>query len=177
MFDRLLRVLRTIKINRGAYHEQSHAGIVYTVSQDSVKLILPNRHLTWNAGQHVYLTLPGVSTIPFESHPFTIANIPERKENGEPLGKASDLVFYIRAMDGFTRKLYDYAHAHQGKSVVALVDGPYGKPPPVNTFSTVVLIAGMLFFIFSGDKNILTYYPIGGSGSSFTVPLLLDILS
>ncbi|KAG8829329.1 hypothetical protein FRC17_006752 [Serendipita sp. 399] len=61
-------------------------------------------------------------------------------------------------MDGFTRKLYEYAQAHNGGTVPALVDGPYGVPPPVNTFMTVVLIAG-------------------GSGVSFTLPLLLDIIS
>lgn len=153
-FDRVLRVVRTYWINRGDYHKQSHAAIVYTICQDSIKLVLPNRHLTWKAGQHVYLVLPGVSNIPFESHPFTIANVPHRKENGEPLGGASDLVFYIRAMDGFTRKLYDYAHAHQGKTVVALVDGPYGRPPPINTFNTVVLIAGKLFCPSFNDNGL-----------------------
>jgi len=39
-----------------------------------------------------------------------------------------------------------------------LVDGPYGRPPSVNSFSSVVLLAG-------------------GSGVSFTLPLLLDIIS
>jgi hypothetical protein len=61
-------------------------------------------------------------------------------------------------MDGFTRKLDEYAQSHDGASVTAIVDGPYGRPPPVNSFSTVVLIAG-------------------GSGVSFTLPLLLDVVA
>lgn len=39
-----------------------------------------------------------------------------------------------------------------------LVDGPYGRPPSVNSYSSVVLLAG-------------------GSGVSFTLPLLLDVIS
>ncbi|KAG8832184.1 hypothetical protein FRC17_001778 [Serendipita sp. 399] len=111
--------------------------------------------MTWEAGQHVFLTLPGISILPFESHPMTIANIPETDEHGVP--KPTDLVFYIRAMDGFTRRLYEYGLRHHGELVTALADGPYGKPPPVNTFTTVVLIAG-------------------GSGIASTLPLLLDIV-
>jgi ferric-chelate reductase len=125
-------------VNRGK--QESHEAVVETISRDSIKLRLPNRKITWKAGQHVFLILPGVSTVPFESHPFTIANIPDRDANGR--SKPTDLVFYIRAMDGFTRKLHDYAALHNGQTVVALADGPYGRPPPVNTFSTVVLIAG-----------------------------------
>ncbi|KIM25520.1 hypothetical protein M408DRAFT_315075 [Serendipita vermifera MAFF 305830] len=153
-FDRVTRGLRLFFINRGM--PKAHDAIVEAISTDSVRLVLPNRHITWKAGQHVFLILPGVSNIPFEAHPFTIANIPDRDGKGKK--KVTDLVFYIRAMDGFTRKLHDYAAAHQGSTVSAFVDGPYGVPPPVNTFTTVVLIAG-------------------GSGASFTVPLLLDIIS
>lgn len=72
--------------------------------------------------------------MPFESHPFTIASIRDDKNQ--------DLVFTIRAMDGFTHRLYTHAVENPGKSVMVLVDGPYGTPPAVNTFSTVILLAG-----------------------------------
>jgi len=91
--------------------------------------------------------------LPFESHPFTIASIREPEGDG-----SHPLVFIIRAMDGFTRHLYNYAVSHPGKPVTVLVDGPYGWPPSVDSFSSVVLLAG-------------------GSGVSFTLPLLLDIIS
>jgi ferric-chelate reductase len=137
MFDRVGRGVRLF-FNRGT--PKPYEAIVEAISHDSVRVTLPNRHMTWKAGQHAFLTLPGVSRFPFECHPFTIANIPDRDSNGKK--KATDLVFYIRAMRGFTRKLQDYAAAHQGGTVSAFVDGPYGIPPPVTTFSTVVLIAG-----------------------------------
>jgi ferric-chelate reductase len=137
MFDRVGRGVRLF-FNRG--RPKPYEAVVEAISQDSIRITLPNRHMTWKAGQHVFLTLPGISRFPLAGHPFTIANIPERDSNGKK--KATDLVFYIRAMRGFTRKLQDYAAAHQGCTVFAFVDGPYGIPPPVTTFSTVVLIAG-----------------------------------
>lgn len=133
MFDRSFRLFRLLSINQGK--PKCTEASIEVISPNAVRLVLPNRDITWKAGQHVFLILPGVSTIPFESHPFTIANIPSGQG-------ASDLVFYIRSMDGFTRKLDNYAQTNNGKSVTALVDGPYGRPPPVNTFSTVVLVAG-----------------------------------
>lgn len=141
--DRVIRLFRMFWINRG-----SREGTLEVICRDSVRLVLPNRHMTWKPGQHVFLTLPGVSGLPFESHPMTIANIPERDERGR--SKSNELVFYIRALDGFTKKLYDHAMLNPGKTVVALADGPYGCPPDPNTFSTVLLVCGepsMLFFL------------------------------
>jgi len=143
LFDRVVRVLRLTIINRGK--PESYEATVEALGRHSVRLILPNRHISWRPGQHVYLIIPSISTLPFETHPFTIANIPERDEKGGK--KGTNLVFYIRAMEGFTRKLYDYAVLNQGKPVTALVDGPYGQPPPVNSFSTVMLIAGEHSFL------------------------------
>jgi len=77
--------------------------------------------------------------MPFESHPFTIASIRDDKNQ--------DLVFTIRAMDGFTRRLHTHAIENPGKPVMVLVDGPYGTPPAVNTYSTVILLAGRFDFL------------------------------
>jgi ferric-chelate reductase len=137
LFDRVARGIRLIVINRGK--PESHEAIVETVGRDSVRLVLPNRHISWRPGQHMFLIVKGASNLPFE-HPFTIANIPERDEKG--CQKPADLVFYIRARHGLTRKLHNYAALDQRKTIAALVEGPYGQPPPVNSFSTVVLIAG-----------------------------------
>ena len=137
--DRIVRGIQMIWINRGK--PDSTKATVHLVSDDSVRLVLPQRHMKWKAGQHVFLTLPGVSKLAFESHPMTLANVPDVDDEGRQV-KSTDLVFYIRAMDGFTRKLYEYAVKNNGKSVTALVDGPYGTPPDVNNFTMVLLIAG-----------------------------------
>jgi ferric-chelate reductase len=134
LFDRVIRVIRLVFVNRGK--PESHEAIVETIGRDSVRLVLPNRHISWRPGQHVFLIVKGASNLPFE-HPFTIANLPERDEKG-----ATDLILYIRARNGLTRKLHNYAALSKRKTVAAIVEGPYGQPPPVNSFSTVVLIAG-----------------------------------
>ena len=150
-FDRVGRVLRLVFVNIAT---PTKAAIEH-VSRDAIRITLPNRHINWSAGQHVFLTLPGVSALPFESHPFTIASIREPTAEGD---KDHPLVFIIRAMNGFTRHLYNHAASHPGKPVTVLVDGPYGRPPSLDSFSSVVLLAG-------------------GSGVSFTLPLLLGIIS
>ena len=151
--DRVVRLFRLVFIN--SRNPTPLKADIEHVSRDAVCITVPNRHINWSAGQHVFLTLPGISTLLFESHPFTIASIREPTTRGY---KNQPLVFIVRGMNGFTRHLCDYAASYPGKPVTVLVDGPYGRPPPVNTYSTVVLLAG-------------------GSGVSFTLPLLLDIIS
>lgn len=152
-FDRVCRVFRLVFINCG--RSVPLRAVIEHVSSDAVRITIPNRHISWSAGQHVFLTLPGISTLLFESHPFTIANIHNPTARGN---KNKPLVFVIRGMSGFTRHLCNYAASYPGKPVTVLVDGPYGRPPSVNSYSSVVLLAG-------------------GSGVSFTLPLLLDIIS
>ena len=106
--------------------------------------------------------MPGVSTIPFEAHPFTIASI-DTMHDGTPIADEEsfikiepywkELVFFINIRDGFTKKLGDAAQ--RGENVKVFVDGPYGKSPDLTDYDTSVLIAG-------------------GSGVSFTLPLFLD---
>lgn len=111
--------------------------------------------------------MPGVSTIPFEAHPFTIASIDSvgGETQGEVAPKSDkdslaetkshwkELVFYINAHGGFTKKLSEAAQ--KCEKVKVFVDGPYGKSPDLTEYDTSVLIAS-------------------GSGVSFTLPLLLD---
>lgn len=102
--------------------------------------------------------MPGVSLFPFESHPFTIANADVGGGRGhgrddetadvelEAVGDLSveehgkDLVFLVNAKQGFTRRLWHMAKRRE--SLMVFVDGPYGMPPRIEGFDTVVFIAG-----------------------------------
>jgi predicted ferric reductase len=105
----------------------------------------------WRPGQSAYITLPKISGTPLEGHPFTISTI-ETKSS-----QRSELKFLIqdRRGKGFTRRLYD----SDGTSTIGnvLVDGPYSTPPRLVGYDAVLLIAG-------------------GSGVTFTLPLLLDLV-
>lgn len=111
--------------------------------------------------------MPGVSTVPFEAHPFTIASIDttrdetpsdiipkagqEAPDETDPFWK--ELVFFVNIQGGFTKRLREAAR--KGGKLKVFVDGPYGNPPNLSDYDTSVLVAG-------------------GSGVSFALPLLLE---
>ncbi|KAG1724741.1 ferric reductase NAD binding domain-containing protein, partial [Suillus lakei] len=66
-----------------------------------------------------------------------------------------ELVFFINVRQGFTARLKDAAST--GDKVKIFVDGPYGSSPNLGSYDTSVLVAG-------------------GSGVSYTLPVLLDII-
>ena len=92
----------------------------------------------WRAGQHMFISMPHIG--PIESHPFTIATLPEGN------GKVTEMVFIIRLRQGpkgFTHRLREYILAREGSCRVPIfLDGPYGSPPDITAYSTCVLIAG-----------------------------------
>ncbi|KAI0774396.1 ferric reductase NAD binding domain-containing protein [Fomes fomentarius] len=156
-FDRVLRTARLIWTNRGkggTVHEHGSA-IVELVSSDTIRLTL-RRKMNWRAGQHAYVLLPTVSDLPTEAHPFTIASVP-RALDGSDGHSEKEIVFLVRGRSGFTGRLREYAARNGTCRVPAFVDGPYGCPPDLKNYSTCILIAG-------------------GSGVSYTLPLLLDIV-
>ncbi|KAI0832548.1 hypothetical protein BC628DRAFT_1309259 [Trametes gibbosa] len=156
-FDRVLRTARLLWNNRGkgsTDHEYGTA-TVELVSADTIRLTL-KRKFSWRAGQHAYVILPSVSDLPTEAHPFTIASI-SKSLDGTDGPSEKDVVFIIRGRSGFTGRLRDHAHRSGECRVAAFVDGPYGCPPDLSKYNTCILI-------------------IGGSGVSYTLPLLLDLV-
>ena len=108
----------------------------------------------WHAGQHVFLTVPGISTKhKFQTHPFTIASPAPALGTGD---QSWPLQLTIRAQDGFSRDLLEYAKLHQHTRVY--MDGPYS--------SNEVLEATR-----NSDRLCLI---AGGSGIAVTYPFAWD---
>lgn len=154
----MLRGLRLVVLNRlwlnifptGKTVDQAS---VERVSDDTVRLTV-RRSFKWTSGQHAFIIAPSVAKLPFEAHPFTIASSYKTGAESEvPSGQ--DLVFIIRARDGFTKRLLDASEKSQ--TVPVYIDGPYGAPPSLSHYTTCILFAG-------------------GSGVSYTLPLLLDLV-
>ncbi|GJJ08730.1 hypothetical protein Clacol_002949 [Clathrus columnatus] len=165
--DRTMRFARTVlNYIRSRCYSRNTNGEIDTIRlvSGSVVLITLHRKMDWKAGQNVFLTIPAVSRSPFEAHPFTIATIPDPPINKD-LKEGADynekeLWFIIRAKDGFTRRLVQWATQSQATAPrlpITFVDGPYGNPPDVDAFKNVILIAG-------------------GTGVSFTLPLFQNIV-
>jgi ferric-chelate reductase len=95
----------------------------------------------WKPGQHAFLAIPSVSGFPLESHPFTIASIPD--EDG-PM-TTQDLTFIIQRRNGFTKRLVNHARAGDSQ-IPVFIDGPYGQPPDLAPYKTCILVAGMDLF-------------------------------
>jgi ferric-chelate reductase len=159
--DRLIRFIRLI-INNNSFSSQyssnaleAHAEIV---TNKLVRLVVrqPSR-FHWKPGQTAYLTIPSLTHFPLEAHPFTIGSYDgAQSQNVTPASPFwKELVFLINVRGGVTRKLKQAAT--QEGNINVLVDGPYGDAHDLRCFSSCTLIAG-------------------GSGVSYTVPVLLDII-
>ncbi|KAI0316314.1 ferric reductase NAD binding domain-containing protein [Amylostereum chailletii] len=167
--DRVLRLARFVAFNHSYFGLKSGLGTFNAtaelVSPDFVRLRLRRpRHFRWTPGQNAWLTMPGVSALPWEAHPFTIASVYDDEADLAHADKTADrrtveqgkeLVFIIKAQQGFTRRLEDVAQ--KSGTVKVFVDGPYGAPPRLAGYDTALFIAG-------------------GSGVSFTHPLFVDLV-
>jgi predicted ferric reductase len=101
------------------------------------------------AGQYVYLSIPGASRTSFmQSHPFFVAWW--YQVAGEDV-----IVLIIEKRKGFTRDLFHYAtnDIDLQSGMRAIVEGPYGKELDLETYDTVLLfatgmgIAGQLSYV------------------------------
>jgi len=102
--------------------------------------------MNWAPGQHAFIILPTISTLPFEAHPFTIASISSSDEEASA-DDEHELTFIIRARDGFTKRLRADALGEVPVPIKAFIDGPYGCPPSLAHYSTCVLISGVYFVL------------------------------
>ncbi|KAK4505461.1 hypothetical protein PRZ48_003424 [Zasmidium cellare] len=120
---------------------------------DVVRLTTDEADFSWKAGQHAYITIPGLYR-PFETHPFTIANAPSSKDSSQ-----RRLTMLIQARSGFSRSLHKAALKSEGtdQQYRTFILGPWGMPPDLSHYDTIVLIAC-------------------SSGASFIMPLLQDVM-
>jgi len=101
------------------------------------------------AGQYVYLCIPGASHTSFvQSHPFFVAWW--YQDAGKDV-----IVLIVEKRKGFTRDLFNYAtnDVDLRSGMRAIVEGPYGKELDLETYDTVLLfatgmgIAGQLSYV------------------------------
>lgn len=161
--DRVVRFLSVIYINLSIFHQKNKQSRLWAcqatfepIGSDMTRIIIKDPPIGWSPGQHVFLSCHSVA--PLQSHPFTIASIPQD----------GTMEFLIQSKSGGTRRFFNHAQKHCGLPLVkddtnkthvaaVAVEGPYGYLRPLRQFDSVVLIAG-------------------GCGSTFTIPLLRDLV-
>lgn len=106
---------------------------IQQLSDDALQVSLKvRRPWKFEAGQYIYLCVPGVSFCAwFQYHPFAVSWW-HRDENGD-----TEVVFLIQPRKGFTRNLKRYA----GSSLRAFIEGPYGIEKDLGAYGNVVLFA------------------------------------
>jgi hypothetical protein len=107
-------------------------------------------------GQHIYLHVPFLSA---GGHPFTVSSIPSSNEDNDSI---STQTMIIRVREGLTRRLFALPPSSPPTPTAYLpgtvwTEGPYGNQQYLDFYATLVLVAG-------------------GSGVSFTLPVMMDIV-
>lgn len=125
----------------------------------------------WKPADHVFLTVPVLGrSHALQAHPFTIASAAPRSDSvaasaADTHGEVQEetrhawLSLLIRAQDGFTEELLQYAQTHS--RVEVRLDGPYGSSHTLDMLRAsdcVILVAG-------------------GSGIAVTFPLAWELLN
>ncbi|EIM92768.1 uncharacterized protein STEHIDRAFT_117735 [Stereum hirsutum FP-91666 SS1] len=128
--------------------------VIDVLPSNTVKITIPvHPKCTWKPGQHFFVRFigPSLGLHSFSSHPFTVASVPS-------VGGADNTVeMYVRGYRGITGRLGAVAAILKGRGVTAVLDGPYGGlHTSVQGFNRVLLLAG-------------------GSGATFTLPIMTDI--
>lgn len=162
-FDRLVRtsllVINNIRVRVTNTCNRSqrigHEVTLQAISNEITIITIKDVHLSWKAGQHVYLWLPWLG--PLESHPFTIATPYKTSDECH----CHEVQFAVKAQSGFSKRINKYAMKHDagsGSSLTGFIAGPYGAPPSWQAYESLILISA-------------------STGASYTLPILEDILS
>ncbi|GLB41559.1 putative FAD-binding domain containing protein [Lyophyllum shimeji] len=123
-----------------------HTATFEALPDRMVRVRIPTKTLNWAPGQSYFVRFLDLGVHALTSHPFTVTSLPS----------SSVLEFHVRVREGTTARLASFAES--GKTSAVMLDGPYGGVHgSLGAYDRVVLLAG-------------------GSGVSFTVPLLLDLL-
>ncbi|KAJ4369003.1 ferric-chelate reductase Frp1 [Neocucurbitaria cava] len=161
-FDRVFRALRVIYANASVFHpsqkSQGHMDGIFAckaeftpLPHNTTRIVIRNPPISWTPGQHVFLSCHSI--VPLQSHPFTVASIPE---DGR-------MEFLVKAENGGTKRFFRHAEkTNRGgegspRLKTVAIEGPYGCLRPLRQFDSVILFAG-------------------STGATFTMPLLSDII-
>lgn len=117
-----------------------HNATLETLPSGLVRVAVPSI-IKWTPGQHVFVRFLTSDLHLLTAHPFTISSA---CRNPDEIGKASELVFYIKPRGGATGRLRAMASKNPGCTKKILMEGPYGgvSEPHMAQFDTILVIAG-----------------------------------
>ncbi|KAI0794429.1 ferric reductase NAD binding domain-containing protein [Fomes fomentarius] len=146
-----------VRYGRMLYHGV-HSGVTYEeLPEDMVKIIIPTQ-IKWRAGQHFFVRFLDLGIHAASSHPFTVSTLDDLQQSEGEGGGIRIMEIYARVHGGITARLAAVAASQSLRTSYVMLDGPYGGVEGnIKTYDRVLLLAG-------------------GSGVTFLVPLLLDLV-
>ena len=165
----IARVLRLATLVYRSLGKTPCTAMIEAVPRDAMRITITSpRPWTYRPGQYIYLTIPSIGL--WTSHPFSIAwsstrgsglsrqgSLNSQISTDRAIEKAGNIIekpgqqtfsLVVRARDGFTKRLLSHtiqhAPAHLGHRVPVrvLLEGPYGLSRSLDSYGTVLLIAG-----------------------------------
>lgn len=148
-----------------------------------IRVTVDSSKIKWEGGQYFFVRFTSPSFYPWQTHPFTVANLVsgcsspstfhqgsdlEKQESREstpsqPSPDANFVHFVLRPYSGLTRRLFNRASSASGSlNLSVLLDGPYSSG------------AAELVAVSSSDRTLVV---AGGTGLSFALPLVLEAMS
>ncbi|KAJ5498362.1 Riboflavin synthase-like beta-barrel [Penicillium expansum] len=117
-----------------------HSATLELLPSGLVRVAVPSI-IKWTPGQHVFVRFLTSDLHLLTAHPFTISSA---CHNPDEIGKASELVFYIKPRGGVTGRLRAMAAKNPGCTKKILIEGPYGGVSALHMaqFDTILVIAG-----------------------------------
>lgn len=181
--DRILRTGLIIYHHTISYVKPTEVeesiGIVEALSSDLIRVKVQTT-LNWNPGQHVYLHCPLLSA---GGHPFSVCSIDKPlTQTSSTSNRISTAVLLIRVRAGLTKRLFDLTTGDIENTIspcATLTDtSPELKSKP---FYPSAVISPVWLEGPYGNLSHLDYYQTlllvaGGSGVSFTLPIMLDLV-
>ncbi|KAJ5675691.1 Riboflavin synthase-like beta-barrel [Penicillium macrosclerotiorum] len=97
--------------------------------------------INWTPGQHVFVRFLTSDLHLLTAHPFTISSV---CHGPEKIGKASEIIFYIKPRGGVTGRLAALAAKQSGIQKRILIEGPYGgvSAHHMAKLDTILVVAG-----------------------------------
>ncbi|KAF7595652.1 hypothetical protein BBP40_005400 [Aspergillus hancockii] len=120
-----------------------HSAIIDLLPCGFVRITIPTI-ISWRPGQHIFIRFlsPQLGLHCLTAHPFTICSL---SDDPDKVGKASEIVFYLKPRHGITARLAKAAAKNPVSSKTVLLEGPYGGISDAanpTEFDTVLVIAG-----------------------------------
>ncbi|KAI0675049.1 ferric reductase NAD binding domain-containing protein [Trametes maxima] len=144
-----------VRLGRTLYNGLRSDASFEALPENMVKITIPTK-LSWRPGQHFFIRFLDLGIHAASSHPFTVATLPAG--GAEAKDGRREIEVYARVHGGITRRLAALCDSGRLRSSRVLLDGPYGGVEgDLKAYDRVLLLAG-------------------GSGVTFVVPLLLDIV-